>query len=113
MQARPGRRQVGAGPVRQAPRPPRQGRPGSGPRERMVPLINNAGRTLRWFVGDVWAKFGDDHTRPGGPLLAPGAPLLPAERKHADGTAARVGDETLRSALARVAAAHLPDWPEV
>jgi integrase/recombinase XerD len=34
----------------------------SGPRERMVPLINGAGRTLRWFIEDVWGQFGDDHT---------------------------------------------------
>ncbi|MBB5781716.1 site-specific integrase [Nonomuraea jabiensis] len=32
-----------------------KGARGSGPRERMVPLINDAGRTLRWFVEDVWA----------------------------------------------------------
>ncbi|MGD0062287.1 MAG: site-specific integrase [Streptosporangiaceae bacterium] len=69
-----------------------KGARGSGPRERMVPLINNAGATLRWFVEDVWAQFGDDHTRPG-------VPLLPSERKNADGSAARVGDEALRTAL--------------
>ena len=40
-----------------------KGARGSGPRERMVPLINNAGATLRWFVEDVWAQFGDDHTK--------------------------------------------------
>jgi hypothetical protein len=28
----------------------------------MVPLINNAAATLRWFVEDVWGQFGDDHT---------------------------------------------------
>ncbi|WP_223168224.1 hypothetical protein [Nonomuraea sp. SYSU D8015] len=72
----------------------------------MVPLINNATATLRWFVEDVWAQFGDDHTRPT-------APLLPSERKNTDGSAARVGDETLCAALAQVAQAHLPDWPEV
>ncbi|WP_327581861.1 tyrosine-type recombinase/integrase [Nonomuraea sp. NBC_00507] len=83
-----------------------KGARGSGPRERMVPLINNAAATLRWFVEDVWAQFGDDHTRPG-------ASLLPSERKNIDGSAARVGDETLRAALARAAQAHLPDWPEV
>ena len=33
-----------------------KGARGSGPRERMVPLINNAGQTLRWFVEDVWAS---------------------------------------------------------
>ncbi len=83
-----------------------KGARGSGPRERMVPLISNAGATLRWFVEDVWAQFGDDHTRPG-------VPLLPSERKNTDGSAARVGDETLRAALASAAKAHLPDWPDV
>jgi integrase/recombinase XerD len=82
-----------------------KGARGSGPRERMVPLINDAGRTLRWFVEDVWGHFDDDHTRPG-------APLFPSERKNADGTCARVGDEALRAALAGAAAEHLPDWPE-
>ena len=69
---------------------PVQPPPGRGPRERMVPLINNAGATLRWFVEDVWAQFGDDHARPG-------VPLLPSERRNADGSAARVGDEALRA----------------
>jgi site-specific recombinase XerD len=82
-----------------------KGARGSGPRERMVPLINNAGATLRWFVEDVWGQFGDDHTRPG-------VPLLPSERNNTDGTAARVGDETLRSALAMAAERYLPDWPD-
>jgi site-specific recombinase XerD len=82
-----------------------KGARGSGPRERMVPLINNAGQTLRWFVEDVWSQFSDDHTRPG-------VPLLPSERKNTDGTAARVGDETLRSALAAAAQKYLPDWPD-
>jgi site-specific recombinase XerD len=72
----------------------------------MVPLINNAGATLRWFVQDVRAQFGGDHTKPG-------VPLLPSERKNADGSAARVGDEALRAALASAAKAHLPDWPDV
>ena len=66
-----------------------KGARGSGPRERMVPLINNAGQALRWFVEDGWGHFGDDHTRPG-------VPLLPSERKNSDATPARVGDETLR-----------------
>lgn len=83
-----------------------KGARGSGPRERMVPLINNAGATLRWFLEDVWAHFGDDHTRPG-------VPLLPSERRNTDGTAARVGDETLRSALAGAARKYVPDWSDV
>ena len=42
---------------------PGKGAPGSGPRERMVPLISNAGATLRWFVEDVRAQFGDEALR--------------------------------------------------
>ncbi len=83
-----------------------KGARGSGPRERMVPLINDAAGTLRWFVEDVWGQFNDDHTRPG-------VPLLLSERNNADGTAARVGDEAIRAALARAATTHLPDWPDV
>jgi len=82
-----------------------KGARGSGPRERMVPLINGAGATLRWFIEDVWSCFDDDHARPG-------APLFCSERRNADGTAARVGNETLRSALTAAAAEHLPDWTE-
>jgi site-specific recombinase XerD len=82
-----------------------KGARGSGPRERMVPLINGAGATLRWFVQDVWSSFDDDHARPG-------APLFCSERRNADGSAARAGNETLRSDLAAAAAAHLPDWTE-
>lgn len=26
----------------------------------MVPLLNDAGRTLRWFIEDVWGQFDDD-----------------------------------------------------
>ena len=40
-----------------------KGARGSGPREPMVPLINNARATLEWFVGDVWGHFDDDHTK--------------------------------------------------
>jgi integrase/recombinase XerD len=40
-----------------------KGARGSGPRERMVPLLNGADRTLRWYVEDVWAQFGGDHIR--------------------------------------------------
>ena len=43
---------------------------GSGPRERMVPLINGADRTLRWFIEDVRGLFGDDFARHGGPAAA-------------------------------------------
>ncbi len=82
-----------------------KGSRGSGPRERMVPLINNARQTLCWFVEDVWGHFDGDHARHG-------APLFPSERKNADGTSARVGDEALRASLVDAAVRHLPDWPE-
>ncbi len=78
---------------------------GSGPKARMVPLINGADRTLRWFVEDVWGHFDDDHTRPG-------APLYPSERKNRDGSCARLGDDALRNALAEAAARHLPEWQD-
>jgi site-specific recombinase XerD len=80
-----------------------KGTRGSGPRERMVPLVNNAGRTLRWFIEDVWGHFGGDHT-------SPGAPLFPSERKLADGSCGRVGDDTLRAGLSAAADTHLPQW---
>lgn len=78
-----------------------KGSNGSGPRERMVPLINHAGRTLRWFVEDVWAHFGGDHR-------SPLAPLLPSERR----AASRVGYDSLRSGLAAAVARHLPSWAD-
>ena len=80
-----------------------KGSRGSGPRERMVPLINNAGRTLRWFIEDVWGQFDDDHVRPG-------APLFPSERTNGDGSCRRIGDDALRQGLATAASSHLPGW---
>jgi integrase/recombinase XerD len=80
-----------------------KGARGSGPRERMVPLINGAGRTLRWFTEDVRGLFGGDFARHG-------APLLPSERHNADGTASQAGTEVLRAGLAAAAAARLPEW---
>lgn len=82
-----------------------KGARGSGPRERMVPLINGADRTLRWFIEDVWGQFDDDHTRPG-------TPLFPSERKNTDGSSRRVGDDALRNGLAAAVEAHLPCWAE-
>lgn len=77
-----------------------KGSRGSGPRERMVPLLNNAGRTVRWFIEDVWGQFGDDHVRPG-------APLFPSER-----VGGRVGYDALRAGLAAAIATHLPQWAD-
>jgi site-specific recombinase XerD len=69
----------------------------------MVPLVNGAGRTLRWFIEDVWGQFDRDHTRPG-------APLFPSERGSADQSSRHVGYEALRTGLAAAAAEHLPAW---
>jgi len=82
-----------------------KGANGSGPRQRMVPLLNNAGRTLRWYIEDVWGQFGDDHTRHG-------APLFPSERANGDGTRCPVGYNRLRAGLAAATAAHLPAWKD-
>ncbi|MCP2243286.1 tyrosine-type recombinase/integrase [Lentzea aerocolonigenes] len=79
-----------------------KGARGSGPRERVVPLINGADRTLQWYVEDVWGQFDDDHTRPG-------APLFPSERRKG-AAGRRLGKNTLRGALAAATRAHLPDW---
>lgn len=76
---------------------------GSGPRDRMAPLLGAAAPLLRWYIQDVWGQLDRDHARHGAPLFA-------AERREADGSARRVGYETLRSGLAEAAAAHLPAW---
>lgn len=76
---------------------------GSGPRQRMVPLLNDAGRTLRWYIEDVWGQFGDDHTRHR-------APLFPSERTRGDGSRRPVGYNTLRSGLVTATETHLPAW---
>jgi integrase len=34
-----------------------------GPKPRLVPLINGAGRGLRWFTGDVWGQFDGDYDK--------------------------------------------------
>jgi site-specific recombinase XerD len=75
----------------------------SGPRERMVPLINGSDAVLRWFIEDVWGHFDDDHARFG-------APLFPSERRNGDGTARRISDDGVRLAVASAVEQHLPDW---
>ena len=74
-----------------------------GPKPRLVPLINGADRNLRWFIGDVWGQFGDDHERHG-------VPLFPSERKNRDGSCARATDDVFRRSLADAASRHLPAW---
>jgi integrase len=76
---------------------------GSGPRERMVPLLGSAAPLLRWYIQDVWGQLDGDHARVGAPLFA-------AERRGTDGSAGRVRYETLRADLAAAVTAHLPAW---
>jgi site-specific recombinase XerD len=80
-----------------------KGSRGRGPKQRLVPLINGGDRTLRWFVEDVWAHFGDGWDRPG-------APLFPSERRNVDGTNGRISREPLRAALGEAVQRHLPQW---
>lgn len=82
-----------------------KGSRGSGPRQRVVPLINGADRMLRWYIEDVWGRLDDDHTRPG-------APLFPSERRSADGSASRISCEALRLGLAGAVTLHLPAWSD-
>lgn len=72
-----------------------KGSRGSGPRERLVPMLGEARRLLTWWIEDVRGEFDDDWE-------LPGAVLFPSER---DG---RVGPESFRAALHRAAQAHLP-----
>jgi integrase len=74
-----------------------------GPKQRLVPLIGGADRTMTWFVEDVWGQFDVD------PSL-PGAPLFPSERRQPGGPGARASSDTVRRALAVATAEHLPSW---
>jgi hypothetical protein len=103
MRARPGRHQVGPGTLRKAPRPPRQGRPRLGPSRTDGP----ADQRRRPDPSVV-------HRRRLGPVRRrphpPRRPLFPSERKNADGSSRRVGDDALRNGLKDAAKAHLPGW---
>jgi integrase/recombinase XerD len=50
-----------------------KGARGSGPRQRLVPMLGDARALLVWWVGEVRGEFGDD-------WQAPQAPLFPSER---------------------------------
>jgi site-specific recombinase XerD len=80
-----------------------KGSRGSGPRERMVPLLGSSRATLAWYVEEVWGQFGLDHT-------APGAVLFPSERDGRGTGRPRVGYDALRSGLETAVAANLPSW---
>lgn len=74
-----------------------------GPKPRMVPLINGADRSLRWFIEDVLGLFGFDPT-------GHAVPLFPSERKNTDGSCMRATADVYRRSLAEAADRHLPAW---
>lgn len=81
-----------------------KGANGSGPRPRMVPLINETDVLLRWYVEDVRGLFEDaEHWD------RPGAPLFPSERRNSDGSCSRASDATLRDAINDAVERHLPN----
>ena len=65
-----------------------------GPKPRLVPLINGADRSLRWFIEDVLGLFDID---PSGH----GVPLFPSERKNTDGTCMRATADVFRRTAGR------------
>ncbi|MGW5380970.1 tyrosine-type recombinase/integrase [Nocardia sp. NPDC003999] len=76
-----------------------------GPKLRLVPLINGADRSLRWFISDVLGQFDIDPT-------GHGVPLFPSERKNIDGTGRRATADVFRRALAEAVDRHLPTWSQ-
>ncbi|MFE9328639.1 tyrosine-type recombinase/integrase [Nocardia sp. NPDC052278] len=74
-----------------------------GPKPQLVPLINGADRSLRWFIEDVLGMFDIDPARHG-------MPLFPSERKNTDGTAMRATADVFRRSLAEATDRHLPAW---
>lgn len=71
-----------------------KGARGSGPRERLVPMLGDARAILVWWVREVRGEFDDEWDRPG-------AALFPSER------GGRVSPEAFRIALKAAAAVHL------
>lgn len=74
-----------------------------GPKPRLVPLINGADRSLRWFIEDVLGLFELD-------LSSHRTPLFPSERKTAEGTCTRATADVFRRALIDAVDRYLPTW---
>ncbi len=71
-----------------------KGSRGSGPRQRLVPMLGDARALLVWWVREVRGEFRDD-------WQLPGAPLFPSER------GGPIGGDTFANALGEVASRHL------
>jgi integrase len=72
-----------------------KGSRGSGPRQRLVPMLGDARALLAWWVGEVRGEFTDD-------WQLPRAPLFPSERGGGP-----IGGDAFARALGEVAGRHL------
>lgn len=82
-----------------------KGSHGSGPRVRIVPLINGADPLLEWYVQEVRGEL-----EPREFWSRPGAPMFCSERRNRDGSAKRVAVSSLRGGLADAVERYAPDW---
>ncbi|MEU1309035.1 site-specific integrase [Streptomyces cinnamoneus] len=80
-----------------------KGSRGRDPEAQLVPAINSVDSLVNWWFTDVRHQFGDDCTNPD-------APLLPSERRNPHTGCRRVGDDALRSGLAKSVGLYLPSW---
>ncbi|MEW1914469.1 tyrosine-type recombinase/integrase [Kitasatospora sp. NPDC085895] len=80
-----------------------KGSAGTGPKERLVPGIDEIDALMTWWLTDVRPQWGDD-------LTHPGAPMFPSERPDRTGRCARVGPDAMRAGLARAVDTLLPAW---
>jgi integrase len=71
-----------------------KGARGSGPRQRLVPMLGDARALLVWWVTEVRGEFSDD-------WQAPRAPLFPSER------GGPIGGDSFAAALGQAAGRHL------
>ncbi len=74
-----------------------------GPKPRLVPLINEADRNVRWYIEDVLGQFTEDPS-------PHGLPLFPSERKDSDQSCMRASANVFRRAITEATDKHLPSW---
>ena len=77
----------------------------SGPRQRVIPMLNGSAETLRWFVDEVRGRFKDDRNRIG-------APLFPSTRRDGAGSFCKLDTKTLANGLAVATNQHLAAWSD-
>lgn len=74
-----------------------------GPKPRMVPMINEADRNMRWYIEDVLGQF---FAGPAQHAL----PLFPSERRNTDRSSTRASANVFRRAITEATDKHLPSW---